>query len=464
MSARRLLRHARRLFSTSTPARPAAVDTRASAAVYLHYPWCLAKCTYCAFNKYTPPSSGLPTDRFEQALVSDLVFSLTRPVEALQSGMHAAQLPVGQPLDAGSRPAALPRPLVHSVYFGGGTPSLGRPEMVSSVLDTIRLHADTAPDMEITLEANPTTLETDKLRAFKAAGINRLSLGVQALDDDDALRFLGRDHSAADANRAIEAGMSVFDRVSLDFIWGRPRQTVGSWTRELERIAALGVSHLSLYQLTVERGTPLYKAVKESQTAVLPDDDTMADLFLATQEVTGQHGYYQYEVSSFAKRSSVGSDAAVQSDAGRGRHNQSYWTGSDYIGVGPGAHGRLTSADRSQRYRAFRILEPAAWTEQCETLGHGSRRITPMTTSQVQEELIVLGLRSRSGIHASGFAQYAGNRSLHSMLEGKLDKLAMLQSHGLLDVAYDGDGYLVSVRPTQRGLGYADRISLELLV
>ncbi|KAJ3010534.1 hypothetical protein HKX48_007361 [Thoreauomyces humboldtii] len=216
--------------------------------------------------------------------------------------------------------------------------------MVSKILTSLRDTCHVPDDVEVTLEGNPTSIETSRLRAFRAAGINRLSLGIQALNDTD-LRFFGRDHTTANARRAIQVALDVFDRrVSLDMIWGRPNQTVTAWEQELRDIASYGASHLSLYQLTVERGTPLFRAVGDGHVRV-PMDDAAAEMYEATVETAARVGYDQYEVSSFAK------DGERRN---RSRHNQSYWKGVDYIGIGPGAHGRLYDSGGT-RLRTFRV-------------------------------------------------------------------------------------------------------------
>nr|KAJ3422721.1 radical S-adenosyl methionine domain-containing protein 1 [Polyrhizophydium stewartii] len=332
-------------------------------SVYLHYPYC---------------KSGIQHSRLEDALLTDLEASLSLHVDDLvpagsddHSAAQDAIVPPGEPL----------RRRIHSVYFGGGTPSLARPEMVARVLQRVQDLGMTPSQLEVTLEANPTSVEASKLRAFKAAGINRLSLGVQSLDPD-ALRFLGRDHSAKEALEAIETALDVFDNVSLDFIWGRPGQTVAAWERELQQVTALGASHLSLYQLTVERGTPLFKQVQK-HPQLMPGEDEIADLFEATRHVASLGGYEQYEVSSFCR-------GGMRSN--RGQHNQSYWNGNDYIGVGPGSHGRL-------------------W----------------------------------NGVESSTFKMFSNGASLDSLLAPKSDELRELERCGLLTVEMDAEGIITAV-------------------
>ncbi|KAH6572301.1 hypothetical protein BSLG_006196 [Batrachochytrium salamandrivorans] len=404
------------------------VGSTNSVSVYIHYPYC---------------ESGISHERIERALVSDLTLSLVHPVEAL--GMPGT-LPLHTATSASSRPR------IHSVYFGGGTPSLARPEMIHKILETTREYGIMSDDTEVTLEANPTSIEVSKLNLFKQAGINRLSLGVQALDNE-SLRLLGRDHSARDADAAIAISMGTFSNVSLDFIYGRPGQTVDMWTKELDRISRFGSTHLSLYQLTVERGTKLYQNVNSGKIT-MPDEDTLADFFEATQHGMNIRNFEQYEVSSFVR------DGVA---AHQGIHNQSYWTGNDYIGIGPGAHGRSLSATSMQRFRTFRILEPNAWMAQCESIGHGMRRCIAVSQKETLDEIIMLGLRQRQGISASSFDKFGGKQLFHEKLADKQDKLKEMELRKWIVIDRNSAGQIERIQTTQTGLGFGDLMALELL-
>ncbi|KAI8898286.1 hypothetical protein BC833DRAFT_590505 [Globomyces pollinis-pini] len=295
-------------------------SSRRLISIYVHYPYCTSKCTYCNFNKYTLPAN-LNYLRLEKAYLTDLTHDLSELDQTKQT--------------------------INSIYFGGGTPSLAKPTLVENILKLlfIDLNFKPAVDLEVTLEANPTRLEAQSLKDFKAAGVNRLSLGIQSLDNDD-LKFFGRDHNVNEALQAITLAQSLFENVSLDFIWGRPGHTTDQWELELSQILSFGANHLSLYQLTVENGTPLAKlASKSSNRNLFPCEDTLVDMFQLTQELTQRGGYGQYEVSSYAK------DGL---SSNRSKHNQGYWNGNDYIGIGPGAHGRLFKADNI-RYRTYRV-------------------------------------------------------------------------------------------------------------
>ncbi|KAI8824131.1 uncharacterized protein EV422DRAFT_307655 [Fimicolochytrium jonesii] len=428
--------------------RPIAHEIRLDApvSVYVHWPYCQSKCTYCAFNKYHIPAGGQDHDRMERALLTELRHALTYDPNE----------------DAGG-PAFVKRPRrrkLNSVYFGGGTPSLARPLMISKVLEYLRSVCDVPNDMEVTLEGNPTSVEVELLKDFKAAGANRLSLGLQALGDKD-LRFFGRDHSAAEAHTAVEKAQGIFHRISLDFIWGRPGQTLAAWESELKRALSFGATHYSLYQLTVERGTPLFKDVAKG-AVVVPDDDLAADMYEKTVEMASENGYHQYEVSSFAWHGL---------ETNRSQHNQSYWRGYDYIGIGPGAHGRVYGADGT-RFRTFRTLDPNSWMTECETTGQGMRRVVPMTLRQTLEELVLLGLRTMDGVSFGTIRQHAGvEYSIDSIINIAAtndlvsgDLLEWVYATSEMDAAVEVDGRLVrGLRPTRKGLAVIDRVVPEVI-
>jgi oxygen-independent coproporphyrinogen-3 oxidase len=279
-------------------------------ALYIHWPFCLAKCPYCDFNSHV--RDAIPQARFAAALRTELAWEAAR----------------------------LGRRRLGSIFFGGGTPSLMAPETVAALIEDATRLFEPAEDIEITLEANPTSIERDRFAAFRAAGVGRVSIGVQALDDA-ALRMLGRQHDAAQAIAALETGRAIFPRVSFDLIYARPGQTVAAWRAELDRALALAADHLSLYQLTIEPGTA-FEAQHRSGALVLPDEATQAALYEATAEAAAHHGLLPYEVSNYAR---PGSES---------RHNLAYWTYGDYAGIGPGAHGRLKLADGLHAVRRHR--------------------------------------------------------------------------------------------------------------
>ena len=331
-------------------------------ALYIHWPFCLAKCPYCDFNSHV--RERIPQERFRAALRAELAW------EAARLG---------------------PRRLT-SVFFGGGTPSLMEPETVAALLDDAHRLFTPAEDIEITLEANPTSVELKKLAGFRAAGVNRISLGVQSLDPE-ALQKLGRQHSADQAIAALETARRIFPRISFDLIYARPGQTLPAWRAELRQALDLAADHLSLYQLTIEPGTA-YEAAFRRGEIVLPDDDTAAELYEATAEIAGEYGLAPYEVSNYA------------APGAESRHNLAYWRYQDYAGIGPGAHGRVTLNGNLLATRRHRAPEP--WAERVEAHGHGTTHEDPVPQTDRAREMLLMGLRLTEGIDAARFAARTG--------------------------------------------------------
>jgi putative oxygen-independent coproporphyrinogen III oxidase len=328
--------------------------------VYVHWPYCTRICPYCDFNVVRDRGRTAEQATLAEAIVADL---------------------------KAQRDLTGPRRLL-SIFFGGGTPSLMDPAQVARVIETAKALWSPADDLEISLEANPTDAEAGRFEALAAAGVARLSLGVQALDDA-ALAMLGRNHDAGSARRAIAVAARVFPRLSLDLIYARPGQTVDAWTAELSDLLAMGPEHVSPYQLTIEAGTAFDRAVGRGKL-VVPDEDLAAALFETTQEVLEAHGFDAYEVSNHAR----GPDA-------RSRHNLVYWRGHDYVGVGPGAHGRLTLAEGKIATTAHRGI--ADYVRAVAQTGVGFERET-LTAIEAAEERLLLGLRIDDGV---GFAEIA---------------------------------------------------------
>ena len=323
--------------------------------IYVHWPYCARICPYCDFNVVRDRGKTQEQEALARAIVGDLVRQ---------------------------RQETGPRRLV-SVFFGGGTPSLMDPAFVAAILDTATELWSAEPDLEVSLEANPTDAESGRFAAFAAAGVNRLSLGLQSLDDE-ALAFLGRNHDAASARRAADKARAAFPRLSLDLIYARPGQTPAAWSAELAAALDLGPEHLSPYQLTIEPGTAFDRAVRRSAFAP-PDADLGAELFETTQGVLEAAGFDAYEVSNHAR-----------GEAARSRHNLVYWRGWDYVGVGPGAHGPLTLDGRRIATTAPRRI--ADYIE-----GRGFERET-LTPRQAAEERLLLGLRIDDGVATSEVA------------------------------------------------------------
>ncbi|WP_299964722.1 radical SAM family heme chaperone HemW [uncultured Roseobacter sp.] len=320
--------------------------------LYLHWPYCAAKCPYCDFNSH-----------------------VTRTIDhAAWCKAYLAEL---------DRAAAeTPGRVLHSVFFGGGTPSLMDPETAARVIDRVRHHWPCANDLEVTLEANPTSVEADRFTAFHAAGVNRISMGIQALNDVD-LQRLGRMHSAREAMAAFDIARSTFDRVSFDLIYARQDQTPAEWREELTRALDLAVDHLSLYQLTIEQGTAFGDRYNAGKLRGLPDDDLGADLFEMTQDICAAHGMPAYEVSNHA------------ADGAQSRHNLIYWRYGDYLGIGPGAHGRLTV--NGARYATESYSNPDRWLSAVSG-GSGEKPRQVLTADDQASEYLLMGLRLREGI------------------------------------------------------------------
>ncbi len=306
-------------------------------------------------------------------------------------------------------PRLLRTAAVGSVFFGGGTPSLMPPETVAALLERVRSRWRVAGDVEITLEANPNSAEAGRFRAFASAGVNRLSLGVQALDPA-ALRFLGRAHDRAEAIAAIEQARASFDRFSFDLIYARPGQTLAQWRRELDEALALAGDHISLYQLTIEPGTAFATLARRGDL-IPPEDETAAALYEATQDRLAAAGLPAYEISNHAR---PGAEC---------RHNLAYWRYQDYLGVGPGAHGRLTRA--GVKYATRQRRAPEAWLAAVETAATGLEETAPIDRDAAIEEMLMMGLRLTEGVARNRFEQAIGEpienlfaRTLPRLIEG----------------------------------------------
>ncbi len=352
-------------------------------ALYIHWPFCLSKCPYCDFNSHV--ADAIDHGRWRAALLRELD--------------HAAD--------------ALPGRIVTSVFFGGGTPSLMAPATAAALLDRIARRWGVG-DAEITLEANPTSVEAGRLADFRAAGVNRVSLGVQALDDD-ALKFLGRGHDAREAVAAVEVTRRLFPRWSIDLIYARPGQGAAAWRAELTRALDLVGDHVSVYQLTIERGTPFFAAHRDG-VFDLPDEDNARTLYDETQAVLAEAGLPAYEISNHARR------------GGESRHNLAYWRYRDYAGIGPGAHGRVTVG--GALFATERLRAPDAWLAAVEADGHGTRVQEPVAPARRAEEMLMMGLRLNEGVNRAAFERRAGQP-----LDDALDReaAARLATAGLIE-------------------------------
>ncbi len=378
-------------------------------ALYIHWPFCLAKCPYCDFNSHV--RERIDQTRFAACLRAELEW------EAARLG---------------------PRRL-GSIFFGGGTPSLMDPQTAAALIaDATRLFRP-AGDLEITLEANPTSVEAARLAAFRDAGVNRVSLGVQSLRDD-ALRGLGRQHDAAQAVAALRTARELFGRVSFDLIYARPGQTLDDWRAELREALALAADHLSLYQLTIEPGTG-YEALHRQGRLVLPDDETGAALYDATAEEAARFGLLAYEVSNYA------------SPGAQSRHNLAYWRYADYAGIGPGAHGRVTldgALLATRRHRA-----PEIWAGRVERHGHATTHEERLGPRERAREMLLMGLRLAEGIDAARFAARTG-----IALDDAIDGDVLQQAIEAAYVVRDGQ----ALRATAEGRKRLDALLARLVV
>ena len=320
--------------------------------IYVHWPFCLSKCPYCDFNSHVRET--VDHDRWRTALLAELD--------------HYADRTSGR--------------TVTSIFFGGGTPSLMEPATAAAVIDRVAERWTVAPDVEITLEANPSSVEAARFADLAVAGVGRVSLGVQALDDA-SLAFLGRRHNIAEAFDALGIAKRQFARTSFDLIYARPGQGVADWRAELARALEEGTEHLSVYQLTIEEGTK-FATLEARGDIVMPDEDTQAALYETTQEMLEAAGLPAYEISNHAR------------PGAESRHNLTYWRYGDYVGIGPGAHGRLTVDGQKLATRAHRA--PEIWLDRVSAKGHGAHADEPVGVTERRDELLMMGLRLTEGV------------------------------------------------------------------
>lgn len=365
--------------------------------VYVHWPFCQAKCPYCDFNSHVVAHVDQP--RWARALAGELARyrELTGPRE------------------------------VTSIFFGGGTPSLMTPETVGTVMETIARVWHVPEGVEATLEANPTSAEAENFKGYRAAGINRLSLGVQSLDDEQ-LKFLGRLHSAKEALAAIALARETFPRLSFDLIYARPGQTPHSWTTELREALSHAADHLSLYQLTIEEGTA-FERLYEKGAFRLPDEDAAAALYALTADICAEKGMKAYEVSNYAV---PGAECA---------HNLVYWRYGDYVGVGPGAHGRLSLSGNRIATTARRM--PGDWIEAVEETGDGTQSAEKVSPAEQGDEMVLMGLRLEEGVSLARYEALTG-RALPE------ERLARLEVQHLIVRAQRGNDTRLVATPEGR--------------
>ena len=380
------------------------IESAAPLALYVHWPFCVSKCPYCDFNSHVRESVDQAIWR--DAMLADLAYEA----------------------------AALPGRRLGSIFFGGGTPSLMPPETVAAVIDAATGYWPPVDDVEITLEANPSSVEAARFADIARAGVNRVSLGLQALDND-ALKFLGRAHDVAEGLAALDTAQGSFARVSFDLIYARPEQTLGAWHAELTRALSFGTEHLSLYQLTVEQGTRFATDEREGRLT-LPDPDYAADLFDLTRETTARAGLPAYEISNHAR-------AGAES-----RHNLVYWRYRDYAGVGPGAHGRRGGLATA------RHKKPENWIGAVARNGHGAQIEEPLVPQERSTEALLMGLRLREGVDLARIARL-GETTVAALVDEAA--VARLEAQGLLMRAGE------RLRVTDAGMLLLDAILPEVV-
>ncbi len=373
--------------------------------LYVHWPFCQAKCPYCDFNSHVTANID------EKQWVDAYLQELSRTPDALRSRV------------------------LNTIFFGGGTPSLMHPDTVVAVIDAARDIWPFANDIEISLEANPGSVEAGRFAGYRDAGVNRISMGIQALNDED-LRRLGRIHSVAEARAAFDIARDCFDRVSFDLIYARQGQTPQDWEAELQAALSMAIDHLSLYQLTIEDGTAFGDRYARGKLRDLPSDDSAADMYQLTQDICAAHGMPAYEVSNHAR------------PGAESRHNQIYWRYGDYLGIGPGAHGRITLGGIRHATETYRA--PGAWLE-AATKGSGETLREPLDPSEAAAEMLMMGLRLVEGVDVARYEGLAGK----SINKERLDHLANMGMVAISDQR---------LRATDQGRAVLNAILRDLLV
>jgi putative oxygen-independent coproporphyrinogen III oxidase len=382
-----------------------ATDNAQAFGVYVHWPFCLSKCPYCDFNSHVR-HVAVDEPRFLRAFVTEIETTSKRT----------------------------PGRTVSSIFLGGGTPSLMQPQTVGTILETIGKHWKVAADAEVTLEANPSSVEATRFAGYRAAGVNRVSIGVQSLDDG-ALKALGRLHNAREALDAVAIARKTFDRYSFDLIYARPGQTPATWKPELERALKEAGEHLSLYQLTIEPDTPFH-TLHASGKLVIPDNDTARDLYDVTQDVCARAGLPAYEISNHAR---PGAEC---------RHNLVYWRTHEYAGIGPGAHGRLDI--EGQRHATATERRPEAWVMRVEEDGHGIVTDEVLLREERADEFLLMGLRLAEGVDLDRYATIAGK------------PLDPLQIDRLLELGFITCDSAGRLKVTQAGFPVLDAVVADL--
>lgn len=390
--------------------------------LYIHWPFCVSKCPYCDFNSHV--NDRVDQKAWERALRQELRYV----ADQINDDSKWQNMPQN----------TSPKRVLKSVFFGGGTPSLMPPQTVAALIDDLSLYFDVSEDIEITLEGNPNSIEVNKYQAFKTAGINRVSVGIQSLRAD-SLQFLGRQHNVTDAKKALEVTKSIFDKSSFDLIYALPGQTLKAWAKELDEALDLAQGHLSLYQLIIEPGTPFYTRYHRGEFA-LPSEEDSADMFEFTKDRLQTDGFSLYEVSNFAK---PGHECI---------HNRVYWEYDDYICIGPGAHGRYRLKGQRTAVRNHRA--PELWLKHVQDQGHGQKVRDALTNRDSIIEHVLMNLRLSEGIHKNRFLQ-KHNHSVETLFDESL--IDDLVREGYLSITKAHFGV------TEKGMICLDAITSKLV-
>jgi oxygen-independent coproporphyrinogen-3 oxidase len=377
-------------------------------AIYVHWPFCKSKCPYCDFNSHV--SDAVNHQQWRKSYITEINYFADY----------------------------IKKHNISSIFFGGGTPTLMEPLTVESIINHLQLLTGFTQDIEITLEGNPTSVEAAKLEKFKHAGINRVSLGVQSLNAQD-LQFLGREHSANEAMRAVDAAGDIFENYSFDLIYARPEQTLQGWENELTEALKIAGNHISLYQLTIEKGTRFFSDYSKGAFKI-PDEDLAADFYLLTRQIMEAHGMPAYEISNHAR-------SGFES-----RHNMSYWRYDDYLGIGPGAHGRITQ--KQQKHAIMMFSKPEAWLRAIAEQNNAMQVNQPLNADEVIDEIIMMGLRVREGVSCKRFSSITGHKIEERISTKSLNKLIENQLVSMNDE---------SIKCTESGMLLVNYIASELL-
>ena len=382
-------------------------------SIYIHYPFCKSKCPYCDFNSHVKENIN------HQAFLNAYLTELDYFANSLKNRQ------------------------IKTIFFGGGTPSLMPIELVDKILKKISNLWTINQDCEISLEANPTSFEAAKFKEFKNAGINRLSIGIQALNDAD-LKFLGRQHSADEAIKTIQSAQKIFDNYSFDLIYARPNQTLNSWQEELNKAIQLSASHLSLYQLTIEKGTKFFGQFQRKEFS-LPDENLAADFYQLTNQITANNGLNLYEISNYAKK-----DFEC-------KHNLAYWQASDYLGIGAGAHSRVYFDKAKKRSALMMIHEPISWLKKVEKTSNGLQNNDEIADKELLDEIIMMALRTKIGLTKEILANHEAfsNKSLTEIFD--LKKLSYLIEQNFIELNQD------TLRIKKDGFILANQIILKII-